>query len=128
MSEGERPTRQWVRWLLLIVTVGLLAIFARSVDWTRAWDAIVQADPALLGVATVANLASLAVKGVRWWLFLDAAGVPGVGQAVRATLAGAALNNVLIANGGDAARVAAMARRANVSSAAVLARSTPGQT
>lgn len=121
MSDGERPTRQWVRWLLLIGTVVLLAIFARSVDWTRAWDAIVQADPALLGVATVANLASLAVKGVRWWLFLDAADVPGVGQAVRATLAGAALNNVLIANGGDAARVAAMARRGNVSSAAVLA-------
>ena len=62
VSEGERPTRQWVRWLMLIVAVGLLAIFARSVDWTRAWDAIVQADPALLGVATVANLASLAVK------------------------------------------------------------------
>jgi uncharacterized protein (TIRG00374 family) len=121
VSEGDRPSRQWVRWLLLAITVALLAIFARSVDWTRAWDAIAHADPVLLGVATVANLASLAVKGVRWWLFLDAAGVPGIGQAVRATLAGAALNNVLIANGGDAARVAAMARRGNVSSAAVLA-------
>lgn len=121
MTEGERPARRWLRLLLPVVTLGLLAIFARSVDWGRAWSAVAHANPALLGVATLANLASIAVKGVRWWLFLDAAGVPGMGQAVRATLAGAALNNVLIANGGDAARVAAMARRGNVSSAAVLA-------
>jgi uncharacterized protein (TIRG00374 family) len=36
-------------------------------------------------------------------------------------MAGAALNNVLVANGGDAARVAIVARRENVSSAPVLA-------
>ena len=40
---------------------------------------------------------------------------------IRATFAGAALNNVLVANGGDAARVAALARRTSTSSAAVLA-------
>jgi len=40
---------------------------------------------------------------------------------VRATFAGAALNSVVIANGGDAARVAAISWRAGVSSAAVLA-------
>ena len=121
MSDSERPQRRWVRWLLPVVTLSLLALFARSIDWGRAWSAIVRADPTLLLVATLANLASIGVKGLRWSLFLTAAGVPGVEQAVRATLAGAALNNVLIANGGDAARVAAMARRGNVSSAAVLA-------
>jgi uncharacterized protein (TIRG00374 family) len=109
------------RWLVPLATMILLALFARSVDWSRAWTATVHADPTLLAVATLANLASLAVKGIRWWVFLDAAGVPGLGQAVRATMAGAALNNVLVANGGDAARVAIVAKRQNVSSAPVLA-------
>jgi len=81
----------------------------------------VRADPALLALAIIANLASLVVKGIRWSLFLRPAGVDGLGQVVRTTFAGAALNNVLVANGGDAARVAAMARRGNVSSAAILA-------
>ena len=110
-----------MHWLLPVFTLALLALFARSIDWGHAWSATMHANPALLAGATIANLASLGFKGVRWWLFLEPAGVPGMGQAVRAAFAGAALNNVLVANGGDAARVAAMARRGNVSSAAVLA-------
>jgi uncharacterized protein (TIRG00374 family) len=104
-----------------LATLALLALFARSVDWRHAWNATVHADPTLLVLATLANLATLVVKGTRWWLFLRAAGVPGLGQAIRATMAGAALNNVLVANGGDAARVAIVAKRENVSSASVLA-------
>jgi uncharacterized protein (TIRG00374 family) len=107
--------------LLPLVTAALLALFARSIDWRDAWRATVHADPTLLTIAMVANLASLAFKGVRWWLFLDAIGIRGVSVAIRATMAGAALNNLLVANGGDVARVAAMARRASVSSASVLA-------
>ena len=113
--------RQWLRWLVPLATVVLLAVFARKVDWRHAWDAIVHADPVLLGVATLANVASLAVKGVRWAFFLQAIGIRDVGLAIRAVFAGAALNNVLVANGGDAARVAAISRRMNVSSASVLA-------
>jgi uncharacterized membrane protein YbhN (UPF0104 family) len=121
VSGDERSSRRWLRWLLPVLTLALIGIFARTIDWRRAWSAIIQADPSLLAIATFANLASLVVKGIRWSLFLTPAGVTGIGQAVRGTLAGAALNNVLVANGGDAARVAAMARRGNVSSAAVLA-------
>jgi len=118
---NERAARGALRWLAPALTVVLVAVFARSVDWATAWSAISHADAMLLLVATAANLASLAVKGIRWWLFLDAAGVPGVAPAIRATVVGAALNNVLIANGGDAARIALVARRRNVSSARVLA-------
>ena len=99
----------------------LLALAARNVEWARTWSAIVHANVGLIVVATLANLASILIKAIRWSLFLRAAGVPGVGLAIRATLAGAALNSLLIANGGDVARVACVARRANVSSAAVLA-------
>jgi uncharacterized protein (TIRG00374 family) len=118
--EGKRGHR-WVRWVVPLAMLVLLAVFARKIDWGHAWDAIVHADPVLLGAATLANVASLAVKGVRWALLLRAIGIRDVGLSIRAVFVGAALNNVLVANGGDAARVAAIARRMNVSSASVLA-------
>ncbi len=113
--------RRWLHWVVTGATIVLLALFARKVDWAQAWSAITHADPVLLGVATVANLFTLVVKGVRWSLFLTAVGIHGTGQAVRTTFAGHALNNVLVANGGDAVRVAATARSSGVSSATVLA-------
>jgi uncharacterized protein (TIRG00374 family) len=115
------PKRRWLHWLVPVATVLLLALFARKVDWAQAWNAITHADPVLLGVATIANLGTLIVKGIRWSLFLDAVGIRGTGQALRVTFAGHALNNVLVANGGDAVRVAATARNSKVSSATVLA-------
>jgi uncharacterized protein (TIRG00374 family) len=113
--------RRWLRWAVPAVTLILLALAARKVDWARAWTAIVHADASLLGIATIANLGTLVVKGIRWSLFLRAVGIHGTGEALRVTFAGHALNNVLVANGGDAVRVAAMARRHRISSATVLA-------
>ena len=110
-----------MQWTLGLGTFGLLVIAARGVDWPKTWSAFAAADPALVLVATTANLASLFVKALRWSIFLRAAGVPSVHLAIRATLSGAAFNSLLVANGGDAVRVAAVARAANVSSATVLA-------
>lgn len=121
MNRGGPAARRLVRWVVPAVTLALLALFARDVDWHGAWSAIRRADPRLLAIATAVNLVTLVVKGVRWWLFLASSGVPGLWPAIRAAVAGAALNNVLVANGGDAARVALVARRRNVSTAPVLA-------
>lgn len=103
------------------MTVALLVIAARGVDWHETWAAIRDSSPALLAIAAAANVLTLLFKAVRWWLFLSATGVESLGLVVRATLAGAALNSVLVANGGDAARVAGISRRTGVSSAAILA-------
>ena len=118
---SSERSRRWLHAALAVITIGLLALFARGVDWQRAWTAATDAKPGILSIAIAANLASLVVKGVRWSLFLEAAGVTGLAPIIRATFAGAALNNVLVANGGDAARVAALARRNSTSSATVLA-------
>ena len=67
------------------------------------------------------NLVSIVVKGVRWWVFLRPIGATSLPLALRATFAGAGLNNVLVANGGEAARVVFVARAAHVPSAKVLA-------
>lgn len=110
-----------IRWIVTAAIVAFLIIFARTIDWTSAWASIRGASLPLLLVAVAVNFLSIAIKGVRWWLFLRPAGVPSLSLALRATLAGFGLNNVLVANGGDAARVVFVARATGVPSSTVLA-------
>jgi uncharacterized membrane protein YbhN (UPF0104 family) len=90
-------------------------------DWRSAAQVLRGADPLLLAGAVVLNLLSLGLKGVRWWVFLRPLGRVPLALVLRATLAGASLNNLLIAQGGEGARVLLVARATGVSSAGVLA-------
>ena len=63
-----------LRWLFTAVIVAFLVVFARTIDWTAAWTSIRHASMPLLIAAVVVNFLSMAVKGVRWWLFLRPAG------------------------------------------------------
>jgi uncharacterized protein (TIRG00374 family) len=110
-----------VRWVITAAIVAFLILFARTIDWGAAWSSIRHASLPLLVAAIVVNFLSMGVKGVRWWLFLRPAGSPSLPLALRATIAGAGLNNVLVANGGDAARVVFVSRAAGVPSSTVLA-------
>ena len=98
-----------------------LIIFARTIDWHAAWDSMRHASLPLLAAAIVVNILSVVFKGVRWWLFLRPIGIRSLSLSMRATVAGAGLNNVLVANGGDAARVVFVSRVSGVSSSTVLA-------
>ncbi|MHB1863101.1 MAG: lysylphosphatidylglycerol synthase transmembrane domain-containing protein [Gemmatimonadaceae bacterium] len=104
-----------------LATIVLLVAAARHVQWGVTWSEIRSASPQLLAAALVVNLLSLALKGVRWWLFLRRVGAPSFALALKATFAGAGLNNVLVANGGEAAQVVFVARAARVSHSTVLA-------
>lgn len=99
----------------------MLVLFARRVNWHDTWRTMQSASMPLLLAAALVNLASIVVKGVRWWVFLRPIGATSLPLALRATFAGAGLNNVLVANGGEAARVVFVARAAHVPSAKVLA-------
>ncbi|MGK2963184.1 MAG: lysylphosphatidylglycerol synthase transmembrane domain-containing protein [Gemmatimonadaceae bacterium] len=112
---------QALRWALTAVIAVFLVVFARTVDWSAAWSSMRAASPSLLLAAVVANFVSIAIKGIRWWLFLKPAGSPSLGLATRATLAGCGLNNILVANGGDAARVVFVSRATGIPSSRVLA-------
>jgi uncharacterized protein (TIRG00374 family) len=113
----SRALRLGLTGLILV----MLVLFARKVNWHDIWRTMHTASmPLLLGAALV-NLASIVVKGVRWWVFLRPIGATSLSLALRATFAGAGLNNVLVANGGEAARVVFVARAAHVPSAKVLA-------
>ena len=103
-----------------VVAAVLLVWFAKGVEWRSAWAAVRQAEPLPLVLAAVLNLVSLGLKGVRWWVFLRPLGVRSIALAMRATVGGAALNNLVVAQGGEGARVLAVSRASGVSSARIL--------
>lgn len=112
---------QSIRWLLTAAIIVFLVIFARTIDWAQAWNSIRHASLSLLLLAIAVNFLSIIIKGIRWWMFLRAAGSPSLPLSLRATIAGAGLNNVLVANGGDAARVVFVSRATGIPSSTVLA-------
>jgi glycosyltransferase 2 family protein len=112
---------RWVRYAVTVAIIVGLVMFARTVNWHDTWQAIRHSNMWLLFLAAAVNLLSLAVKGVRWWVFLRPIGASSLGLAMRATFAGAGLNNVLVANGGEAARVIFVSRATHLPSAKVLA-------
>lgn len=118
MTPGRRRALQVLAYVAVAL---LLAVFARHVDWRAAAAAARSADLPLLVLAAVLSLLSLTLKGVRWWVFLRALGVRSLWLVLRATYAGASLNNLLVAQGGEGARVLLVSRATGVSSAGVLA-------
>ena len=113
--------RRWLRVAALLTFAILLAAFGRRVDWRAAAAAVRGADAGLLALALVANQLSLGLKGVRWWVFLRPLGVRSLALVLRATFAGASINNLVVAQGGEGARVLLVSRAAGVSSARVAA-------
>jgi uncharacterized membrane protein YbhN (UPF0104 family) len=109
------------RWLVSAVVVALLVLAGRRVDWRAAGAIARGAALAPLMAATLINLVSLMLAGVRWWIFLRRIGVNSLPLALRGVTIGAGLNNLLIANGGDAARVLLVARVSGVRRTSILA-------
>lgn len=110
-----------VRWLLTLVCLTLLVYVTRRVDWSVTAASMRRASPAPLIAAMLLNAMSVVLRGVRWWIFLRPAGACSLAIAVRGAIVGAGLNNVLVANGGDAARVLLVASASGVSRPTVLA-------
>src|SRR4051795_8666030 len=117
----KRNLTRILRLLFTLVIVAMLVIFATRVNWHSTWAAIRASSISILLAAALVNLLSLALKGVRWWIFLRPIGASSLWLALRATFAGAGLNNVLVANSGEAARVIFVSRSAHIQSAKVLA-------
>ena len=103
------------------LVLAMLVLFATKVNWRDTWSAMRGTSYSLLAVAAVLNIASGVVKGVRWWVFLRTVGVTSLRLALRATFAGAGLNNIVVANGGEVARVVFVAQSARVDTARVAA-------
>ena len=106
---------------LTVFILVMLVVFATKVNWHDIWASMRSASLTTLLVAALLNIASIIVKAIRWWVFLRPIGARSFWLSLKATFAGAGLNNVLVANGGEAARVVFVSRSAHVPSAKVLA-------
>lgn len=104
-----------------LAILAVLVALAHRVEWRPVLVTVRAADPRLLVLAAIVNLASLLLKGVRWWIFLRVVGASSISLAIRATFVGAALNNLLVAQGGEGARVLLVSRASGASSARVFA-------
>ena len=117
----KRAAARILRVTMWVVAAAFLVLFAQRVQWGETWRAFRSASPSMLLLAAAVNLLSLGLKGIRWWIFLRPVGAESFWLAIRATFAGAGLNNVLVANGGEAARVIFVSRASKVPSAKILA-------
>ena len=116
MSAGQH---RWLRAAALLSFAVLLVAAGRRVDWHAAAAAMRGADAGLLLIALLCNQLSLVLKGMRWWVFLRPLGVRSLSLVLRATFAGASLNNLVVAQGGEGARVVLVSRATGVSSARI---------
>ena len=112
--------KRW-HWLVSVVVVALLLFAARQVHWAAAADAICRASLTVLLLALALNGASLVLRAVRWRIFLRAAGIGSFSTALRGVIVGCGFNNLVVANGGEAARTLLVTRTTRASAASVLA-------
>jgi len=112
--------RKALQWIVAAGALGTFLLFARRLDWGAIQSALAAADLWLVLAAAVVNLGTLVTKALGWWLFLTPWGVRSGGGPLRATVVGAAMNNVLPWNAGDALRVWALASHEGVSVPRVL--------
>jgi len=110
--------RQWIASGAAFIVMISAAL---HVDWRSAALIVRKASLAPLIAALLLNALSVALRGVRWWIFLRGVGAPSLALAIRGTVVGAGLNNVVLANGGDAARAILVSHVANVSRPATFA-------
>lgn len=113
------PSRPVRAALAVLVLAGVVALSYHRVDWRRTEAVMLGADGALIALAAVINLLTLFCKGAAWWVFLRSSGVR-MAAAMRATVAGAALNNILPWNLGEVARVGMLAAETRIPAARAL--------
>jgi uncharacterized membrane protein YbhN (UPF0104 family) len=109
------------RWIVSAVIILLVIYAASKVNWRSAGATIARSAPAPLVAAILINVASVALRGVRWWIFLRRVGPIPLGVAVRGAIVGSGFNNLLVANGGDATRALLVSRSTGVAGSSVLA-------
>jgi uncharacterized protein (TIRG00374 family) len=96
--------------IVLVVAVGLVALFLRNVDLWRVASDIVHARPEWLALSIVMMTANLAIRSLRWQYLLEPLGSTTFMNAFRATAVGFAASSILPARAGEVIRPYFLAR------------------
>ena len=99
--------------VVLLVAVGLVALFLRDVDLHRVGRDIVGARPAWLAIGLSCTVVSLAIRSYRWRYLLEPLGHTTFSESFRATAVGFAASTVLPVRAGEVIRPYFVARLAS---------------
>jgi glycosyltransferase 2 family protein len=90
----------------ILISAGLLAIVALSIDWADVTDRLSDASWGLFALATLLLISNISLAALRWQLLLNGAGLhPLLRASLRAYWIGLFANNLLPTGfGGDAVR------------------------
>ena len=103
--------RTWLRILQVLVTVGLITLLLRAVDWAGFWGLAARVRWGMVALCGVVLLSSHLVNVLRWRFLLQRQGV-GFGILLAVYGAGLFCNNILPTGiGGDGLRAAMLSRR-----------------
>lgn len=123
-AEAGAGRRRAARWLGLAVVAGFAVLAARHVDLAGVGAALAAASPMLLVLAMAANVASLAFHSGRWRAVIHAPSTQvHFRDAFAAVVAGFAVGIAVPARAGDLLRAHLLARRAGLSTTALVAAS-----
>jgi uncharacterized protein (TIRG00374 family) len=107
--------------LILLLTLGLLGIFLRSVNVADVWDETRRANPWPLLLAVAATGATYVVRALRWQYLLAPIGPTHFSTAFRTTVIGFAATFLLPARAGEVIRPYLLARREGLNATAAFA-------
>jgi glycosyltransferase 2 family protein len=114
--------RKQVRTLALVVlAVGLLALFLRGAHLDEVWAEIKQADAWLVGIAVSSTVVNMAFRAIRWQYLLKPVGPTRFRSVFRTTMIGFAALNVLPARAGEVIKPYLLARTEGLSVTATFA-------
>ena len=107
--------------LILLLTLGLLVVFVRSVNVAEVWGETRRANPWLLLLALVSTGVTYVVRALRWQYLLAPIGPTHFSTAFRTTVIGFAATSLLPARAGEVLRPYLLARREGLNATAAFA-------
>lgn len=106
---------------VVVLSVGLLALFLRGANLAVVWAEMKQADPWLIALSAGITLVSMVLRAIRWQYLLAPIGHARFGPAFRTTTIGFAASAVLPARAGEVIRPYLLARQEGLSATATFA-------
>jgi len=107
--------------VVLVLALGLLALFLYNVDLWGVVGSIGRARPEWLALSLATMFVNLAIRARRWQYLLDPLGKVRFGSAFRATAVGFAASTVLPARAGEVIRPYFLARHEHMSATGAFA-------
>jgi hypothetical protein len=114
----QKPVRTAV---IILLSIGLLALFLRGAHLDVVWTEIRHANPWLIGLSAAVTLLTMVLRAIRWQYLLEPIGHARFGPAFRTTTIGFAASAVLPARAGEVIRPYLLARQEGLSATATFA-------